>query len=297
MDLLLSFGNQIGASISRIKIFEEMGQQTQELRALYENLRSAQDRLIQSEKLASLRQLVSSIAHEFNNPLTPILGYSRLLLEKPNVDSERRQNAIEIIYRSAERLKRIVENLLSFSQERKPERAHVDINHLIEKTLELMDDDLRLGNIEVIKDLSPESLRIVADPNQIQQVFTNIILNAKQAIADTEKGGWLKVKTRLKEEGVVEISFVDNGPGIRNEILGRIFDPFFTTKPIGKGTGLGLSISYGIIKDHGGDIYALSKEGNGATFIIELPVLKNLSLQNPDRVLIPIQLMNNIKSG
>lgn len=282
LDFLLSLGNQIGTAISRIRIFEQMRQQTQELKALYENLKSTQERLIQSEKLASLEQFVSSIAHEFNNPLTPILGYSRLLLERPNVDLERRQNAIEVIYRSAERLKKIVENLFSFSQRSKPGRTYVNINHLIEKALELRYADLILSNIEIIKDLSPEVPRVVVDPDQIQQVFTNIILNAEQAISDNKESGWLKITTRIKDEGVVEISFADSGPGICNEILGKIFDPFFTTKPVGKSTGLGLSISYGIIRDHGGNIYALSEEGKGATFVIELPILEEPILAEPN---------------
>jgi signal transduction histidine kinase len=274
LDFLLSLGNQIGTAIAKVKIFEKMKQRTQELRILYENIKSAQERLIQSEKLASLGQLVLNIAHEVNNPLTPILGYSRLLLDKPKVDTERRQNAIEVIYKSAERLKKVVENLLSFSQEGKPGREYININYLIERAIELRGYDLKLGDIEIIKDLSPELPRIVADPNQIQQVFTNIILNAEQAMADTEKKGQLKVRTRVKEEGVVDISFSDNGPGIPKEILGKVFDPFFTTKPVGKGTGLGLSISYGIIRDHGGDIYALSEDGKGATLIIELPIFE-----------------------
>ncbi|MGE5443082.1 MAG: GAF domain-containing protein [Ignavibacteriales bacterium] len=274
LDFLTSLGNQIGTAIAKVKIFEEMKQQTQELKVLYETLKSAQERLVQSEKLASLGQLVSNIAHEVNNPLTPILGYSRLLLDKPGLDTERRRNAFEVIYKSAERLKKVIENLLSFSRERKAGREYVSINHLIEETLELRDYDLKLGSIEVIKNLSSELPRVVADPDQIRQVFTNIILNAEQAMVDAEIGGRLKVMTRVKGEGIVEISFADNGPGIRSEILGKVFDPFFTTKSVGKGTGLGLSISYRIIKDHGGDIYALSEEGKGATFIIELPILE-----------------------
>jgi two-component system NtrC family sensor kinase len=274
VNLLSALGDQIAIAISKAKIFEEMKQQTQELRVLYETLKSAQERLVQSEKLASLGQFVSNIAHEVNNPLTPILGYSRLLLDKPDLDAERRRNAIEIIYKSAERLKKVIENLLSFSRERKSGREYVSINHLIEEVLELRDRNLKLGNVEVIKNLSSELPRIVADPDEIRQVFTNIILNAEQAMAGAGSGGRLEVMTGIKEESIIEISFTDNGPGIRSEILGKVFDPFFTTKPVDKGTGLGLSISYGIIRDHGGDIYALSEEGKGATFIIELPILE-----------------------
>jgi signal transduction histidine kinase len=274
LNFLSSLGNQIGMAITKVKIFEQMNQQTQELKVLFENLKSAQERLIQSEKLAYLGKLLSNLAHEVNNPLTPILGYSRLLLDKPNVDTGRRQSALEVIHKSASRLKNVIENLLSFSQDRKPGREYVDINCLIEKALELRGYDLKVGEISIIKDLSPELPRIVADPNQIQQVFTNIIINAEQAMADAGNWGQLKVITRIKGEGVVMISFADNGPGIPKEILGKVFDPFITTKPVGKGEGLGLSISYGIIMDHGGDFYALSEEGKGAIFIIELPILE-----------------------
>jgi CheY-like chemotaxis protein len=114
----------------------------------------------------------------------------------------------------------------------------------------------------------------MADPNQLQQVFLNIILNAEQAMGKAHGKGQLIVRTRVKKEGVIEISFTDTGPGIPKEIIGKIFDPFFTTKPVGEGTGLGLPVAYGIIKEHGGRIYALSEEGKGATFIIELPILK-----------------------
>lgn len=274
LDFLSSLSNQIGMAIAKVKILEEMKRQTQELKVLYENLNGTQEQLIQSEKLASLGQLVSNITHEINNPLTPILGYTRLLLDKPDLDIGRRQSALEVIHKSAERLRKVVEDLLSFSQERRPEREYVNINYLIEEALRLRGYDSEPGDVVIIKDLSHDIPRIVADPNQIQQVFTNIILNAEQAMADAGKEGQLKVMTRVKKEGVVEISFTDNGPGIRNEMLGKVFDPFFTTKPVGKGTGLGLSISYGIIRDHDGNIYALSEEGKGTTFTIELPILE-----------------------
>jgi signal transduction histidine kinase len=272
--LLTTLGKQLGTAIAKAKMFEEMKQRTQELKALYEDLKSTQEWLIQSEKLASLGWLVSSASHEINNPLTPILGYSQLLLNKPEIDKERRQRFLAVINKSAKRIREIVENLLSFSREHKPRMKYLDINSLIEEIFEVGDCRLRLNNIDVAKDLDPELPRTMADPNQLQQAFINITLNAEQAMDGSQAKGQLKVRTRVKGNDIIEISFTDNGPGIPKEILGRIFDPFFTTKPEDKGTGFGLSVSYGLIKEHGGEIYALSEEGKGATFIIELPIVE-----------------------
>ncbi len=274
LDFLLSLGNQIGTAMAKAMMFEEMKQRAQELKALYENLKDTQERLIQSERLASLGDLVSSISHEIHNPLTPIIGYSQRLLMQPDLDEQKKQS-LEIIHSSALRVEKIIDKLLLFSRRYKPTREYVDINNIIEQTIEFRDYQLKLGNIEVIKDLDPKLPKTMADPNQLQHVFLNIILNAEQAIGDALGKGHLVVRTRAKQGGIIEISFTDDGPGIPKEIIVKIFDPFFTTKPVDKGTGLGLSVSYGIIRGHGGEIYALSGEGGkGATFKIELPILK-----------------------
>jgi PAS domain S-box-containing protein len=251
-----------GKAIAVVSVVEDLSER-----------KNIEEQLIQSEKLASLGQLVSSIAHEINNPLTPILGYSQLLLRQPDLD-ERKKRFLEAICISADRVVKIIDKLLSFSRKHKPTREYVDINYLIEKSLEFRDYQLGLSNIEVVKGLEPGLPKTMADPNQLQQVFLNIILNAEQAMGKAHGKGQLIVRTRVKKEGVIEISFTDTGPGIPKEIIGKIFDPFFTTKPVGEGTGLGLPVAYGIIKEHGGRIYALSEEGKGATFIIELPILK-----------------------
>ena len=274
LDFLLSLGNQIGTAIAKAKMFDEMKQRARELNALYENLKDTQEQLIQSEKLASLGELVSSIAHEINNPLTPILGYSELLLRRPCLD-EQNKKPLKVIHASADRVAKIIDKLLSFSRKYKLTREYLDINNIVEKALEFRGYQLKLGNIEVVKDLDTRLPKTIADQNQLQQVFLNIIVNAEQAMGDTHGKGQLTVRTRNKrEEGIIEISFADDGPGIPKAILGKIFDPFFTTKPIGEGTGLGLSVSYGIIKEHGGRIYALSEERKETNFIIELPILE-----------------------
>lgn len=274
LDFLFSLGNQIGTATAKAKTFEEAKQRTQELEGLYENLQSAQSQLIQSEKLASLGQLVSSIAHEINNPLTPILGYSQLLIAQTTVDQEKQEKFLRVINESAEKVKRIVENLLSFARTDKPNREYADLNKVVEKAVEFREYQLGIENIEVRRYFDPELPKTMADSNQLQQVFTNIILNAYHAMANMENGGGrLEVRTGSKDGKTVEITIADDGPGIADEVLNKIFDPFFTTKPPGIGTGLGLSVSYGIVKEHQGDIVVDTQIGKGTKFTVILPVL------------------------
>ncbi len=265
--LLSAMGDQIALAIAKAKMIEE--------------IRTAQEQLIQSEKLASLGQLISSIAHEINNPLTPILGYSQRLLVQPGID-EKEKRSLELIHSSAQRVAKIIEKLLSFSRKYKPERTYEDINHLVEQSLEFREYQLKLENIEIVKELDPELPKTMVDPNQIQQVFMNIILNAEQAINESRDHGQLKVETKIKKKDTIEISLSDDGPGIPKEFIGKVFDPFFTTKEPGKGTGLGLAVAYGIINEHGGEIHVSSEEGKGTTFVIELPVLRHEAILRDD---------------
>lgn len=273
VDFLFSLGNHIGTAIAEAKMFEEARERASELEELYENLKSAQDQLIQTEKLASLGQLVSSIAHEINNPLTPILGYSQMLLSHEEADPEKAQRYLEVIYQSADKVRKIVENLLSFARKDKPRREYADINNIIEKAVEFREYQLSLENVRVTMDLDPELPETMVDSNQMQQVFTNIILNAYHAISSSElHDGTIGMRTR-HSDGQIIITISDTGPGIPEEVLSKIFDPFFTTKPTGLGTGLGLSVSYGIIKEHDGEILVESGRGKGTTFVISIPVL------------------------
>ena len=232
--------------------------------------REIQSKLLQTEKMAALGQLVSGIAHELNNPLTAIMGYAQLLLghglAKPQQAEAGR------VFQEAERARRIVKNLLYFARENKPERVRVDLNEIVERTLALRSYELRIENILVECSLEPELPETMGDPYQLQQVVLNLLVNAEQALLEDRGRGhvWIRTQRSLANKIALEIS--DDGPGIAPSIALRIFDPFFTTKPAGIGTGLGLSIAYGIVHQHGGDVSVESQRGSGAKFIVELPV-------------------------
>ncbi|HXK32945.1 MAG TPA: ATP-binding protein [Dehalococcoidia bacterium] len=240
------------------------------LEAQRSQARLAQERLLQSEKMSSVGQLVSGVAHELNNPLTGIMGFAQLLLLKDLDEGVRQQ--VETIYAEAERASKIVSNLLSFARRRKAQKDPSNINTLIERVLELRNYDLRVRNIDTELDLDPDLPETMVDPNQMQQVFLNIILNAEQAMRSGGDTGTLRIRTRADGD-TIRISFADTGPGMSAETLRRIFDPFFTTKDAGEGTGLGLTISYNIIEEHGGRVWAESDGKRGTTFHIELPVV------------------------
>ena len=230
------------------------------------------EQLVQSEKMAAVGQLVSGVAHELNNPLAGVMGYSQLLLMNNGLDSKT-QSYLNKISKESDRAKNIVNNLLTFARKHKPEKKYLDINTILDQTIELRAYDLKVSNIQVQKNLDLELPKTMADFNQLQQVFLNIMNNAQQAIQESKGKGEIRIRTEKAGE-MIRIILEDNGPGIPEENLNKIFEPFFTTKEVGRGTGLGLSISYGIIQQHGGKIYARSILGQGATFVIELPVLK-----------------------
>ena len=233
--------------------------------------RLVQERLLQSEKMSSVGQLVSGVAHELNNPLTGIMGFAQLILLRQDLDDTIRKQ-VETIYAEAERTSKIVSNLLTFARRRKAQKEMVNLNTLLERVLELRNYDLRVRNIDVDLHLDPALPETMADANQVQQVFLNIIINAEQAMRAEGETGRLKITTRASGGDVIA-SFQDSGPGMDADTLRRIFDPFFTTKDAGDGTGLGLTISYGIIEEHGGRIWAESTRGRGTTFHIQLPVV------------------------
>ncbi len=246
-------------------------------------LKETQAQLVQSAKMAAVGQLGAGIAHELNNPLGGILGYAQFILEKfrkPDFgvnDFKACQRYLESIEREAARCKRIVENLLRFSRRpiaAKPEP--LDMARTIEETLSIVGHQLKLKNIKVIRNLKPNLAKVMGIVNQLQQVFTNLILNAQQAMPD---GGELRItaediidETTQKPSGV-KIEFADTGCGIPEEDLSRIFEPFFTTKQREKGTGLGLAVSYQIIQEHNGSISVKSEVGKGTAFTITLPTV------------------------
>ncbi len=227
------------------------------------------ERLLQSEKMASVGQLVSGVAHELNNPLTGVMGFSQLLLAGDLDDGVRSQ--IQTIYDEAERAAKIVQNLLSFARRRRPTKEMAEVNALVQRVLELRSYDFAVRNITLDMTLDTRMQTCWVDQDQIQQVLFNVIKNAKQAMIDAHGGGKLTVLTQGSATGA-RISIADDGPGIPPDIQRRIFDPFFTTKDAGEGTGLGLTICYGIIDEHGGRIWTENRPESGSVFHIELPV-------------------------
>jgi two-component system NtrC family sensor kinase len=261
ISLLIAVGSQVASAVERNVLYDET-------RQAYENLRRTQEQLLHSEKLAAVGQLISGVAHELNNPLTAILGYSQLLTSSGQVGPLALDYS-EKLYKQAQRTHRIVQNLLSFARQHKPERMPVRVNAILEDTLALRDYDLRMSQIRVHLDLAPDLPEAAADPHQLQQVFLNLINNAVDAILEKGADGDLWVRTGVESRQLF-IEFTDSGPGVKDS--SRVFDPFYTTKPVGKGTGLGLSICYGIITEHGGTIRVKNKPPRGASFLIELPL-------------------------
>jgi signal transduction histidine kinase len=234
-----------------------------------DNLKRLQTQFVQSEKLASIGQLVGGAAHEINNPLTAILGYSELLADDPAM-GERTRALAEKIREQARRTRALVNNLLSFARQVPSEqRTPLDINTVVNTAVQFRRLDLRGKNIRIDAQVSAGIPAVRADMNQMLQVFTNIINNAIYAMQEAG-GGTLTVRTLL-EKGNVVILFSDTGPGMRDPNL--VFDPFYTTKPVGQGTGLGLSICYGLIRDQSGHITCYNRPEGGATFRIELPAV------------------------
>jgi PAS domain S-box-containing protein len=258
-NLLVAISRQLATTIEKVRLYEET------CRA-YEDLRKTQEQLLQSEKMSAVGQLIAGVAHELNNPLTAILGYAQLL-ESEGLN-ERAQDYVGKLFKQAQRTHRVVQNLLSFARQRKPQRDDVDIRKVLDETLALRDYDLKINNIHVERDLPAEPALVIADPHQIEQVFLNIINNALDAILETGHNGKLKIRVNC-HAGHVCTQFIDDGPGIKEPK--RIFDPFYTTKSVGKGTGLGLSICYGIVKEHGGDITANNNPDGGAVIEVRLP--------------------------
>jgi two-component system NtrC family sensor kinase len=228
-----------------------------------------QAKLMHTEKMAAVGQLVSGVAHEVNNPLTAVLGFTDLLLESAEIPAHAKED-LRIILQEAQRTKQIVQNLLSFARQMPPQRDSVQLNTIVRRTLALRSYDFASHGVEVVERLNERVPDIIGDPHQLQQVFLNILNNAYDAVRETERQGHIEISTAVNE-GHAEVVFRDNGHGITYS--DRIFDPFFTTKEVGKGTGLGLSICYGIVREHGGEILCHNNDdGVGATFTVRLPV-------------------------
>lgn len=234
------------------------------------DIKRLQEQLIQAEKLAAMGQMLAGVAHELNNPLTAVLGVTELLRERVAGD-ESTKRQLELTHRQARRAARIVQNLLEFSRPASPQKKALDVNNLIDRTLQLHEHSLRRNAIEVDFHSQAGLPGVIGDANQLIQVFLNLVTNAEQAIREVRDSGRLQI--RLNTTGNrVSIAFQDDGVGIRPDALPRIFDPFYTTKRPGGGTGLGLSICMSIIREHGGTIEAESLPAGGSTFTVYLPL-------------------------
>jgi len=236
-----------------------------------------QVQLVQAAKMSALGQLVSGVAHELNNPLSVIVGYGQLLLAREVPTAVLRP--IELMVSQADRMAKIVRNLLLFARQRPAERTTVNVNEVLEQTLALRINQLTVSGIAVEKKFARGLPPVMADPHQIEQVFLNLLLNAEQAMLEGKTGGRIVLNTTVSRDGrMVHAEVIDDGPGIPHDALPHVFEPFFSTKPVGSGTGLGLSVSYGIVEEHGGHLVVESRPGR-TIFRLELPVAQTAAAQ------------------
>jgi signal transduction histidine kinase len=273
--LLESLAPQAAIAIDNASLHESLKDQMDELER-------TQDQLLQAEKLSAIGQLVAGVAHELNNPLTAIVGYSQLLLE--TCQDEQICEDLERIEREAQRSARIVQNLLSFARQSKMEKKPIELGDILNKTIDLLAYQLEVDNIKLLRDIAPAPMVVLGDRYQLQQVFLNLISNAHQAMRKAYGAGTLTIRAYPSNLHTAQLQFVDDGPGIPKEIIGRIFDPFFTTKDVGEGTGLGLSICLGIVQEHQGRIWPESQENHGATFTVELPLYEGPIVKQVEQV-------------
>jgi signal transduction histidine kinase len=251
------------------KAHTELNIAHQELSTYVQQLKESQEQLIQAEKLTSLGQMAASIAHEINNPLAGVLVYTQLLSKKMAGDTLKEEEALDYLSKmesEVSRCSRIIRNLLDFARQTEPMLRLVDINQVIEQVLAMVGHQAQLQNVEVVKEFSPSLPKVMADFDQLQQIFTNLTLNAIQAMPN---GGRLTIRSSAVDVEV-RIDVQDTGCGISKENMDKLFTPFFTTKAKGKGVGLGLAVAHGIIERHRGRIKVQSEVGKGTTFSVYL---------------------------
>jgi signal transduction histidine kinase len=245
-------------------------------------VKKAQRDIIRTEKLASVGRLSAGIAHEIGNPIGIVIGYLELL-RQTDITEDERAEYIQRTEDEVERINSIIRQLLEVSRPSNSGRMAVSVHNIVQDTADVLHVQPLMSNIELVLDLAAENDTVLADPNQLRQVFLNLVINAADAISGDEKltGGQLKLSTSLEKNGdqdnqdatdQLKILFADNGPGIAEENLSNIFDPFFTTKDPGRGTGLGLSVSFMIVESLGGKMTGTSEPGKGTTMVISLPL-------------------------
>jgi C4-dicarboxylate-specific signal transduction histidine kinase len=256
-----------------IHIMGDLHETTQEIQRRERELREKQEQLIQAGKLATLGELTTGVAHELNNPLNNIglfIGNAIDLVALGNADTARVLRDLHSALQQVRKATEIISHLRTFGRAAPVGREPVSINEVIERALSLMQEQCRLRQIRVDLDFSPEAPVVAGSPIQLEQVFINLLTNARDALGEAPRKE-IQIRTAVRA-GWVEITVSDTGPGIPEGLEQRVFDPFFTTKEVGKGTGLGLSITYGIVKDHGGSIAVVRAPGRGAAFFIRLPL-------------------------
>jgi two-component system NtrC family sensor kinase len=254
-----------------VRRLDELGQLATSFNEMTARLADARHQIYQANKLASLGRLAAGIAHEINNPLTGVLTYSSFLLKRAGDDQETRKD-LETIVHETKRCRDIVRGLLDFARQVPAKKSLVDVNQIVLRALHIVENQLRVQNIEVSPSLREDLPTIHADPNQLQQVLVNLLVNAADSFEREPRQIRLVTDTRrLESREMLEIQVTDNGAGIPEKNLGKIFEPFFTTKDK-KGTGLGLAVVWGIVSEHGGTIDVASKVGSGTTFTIRLPL-------------------------
>ncbi len=278
------FALQVAQAVRNAKLFQALEKKVEELKKAYRMLEETKTQLVESEKLAAIGRLVSGVAHEINNPLTSVLGYTELLLSVDVPDVMKKD--LQTVFNEAQRCRKIVQDLLIFARRQKLSLELVQVSALVDRTLESLLLELRKNSVEVLKNYA-KCPAVYLDSIQMQQVFLNILKNALQALESVKENRRIIISISVHEDKTLRLVFADNGPGISQEHADRIFDPFFTTKGVGQGTGLGLSLSYGIVKRHNGCILVESKEGQGAAFIIELPVVTETTDRNSETTVLP----------
>jgi C4-dicarboxylate-specific signal transduction histidine kinase len=258
-----------------IHIMGDLRETTAEMQRREQELRDKQEQLVQAGKLATLGELTTGVAHELNNPLNNtglFVGNAVDLIELGVADKGQIVRELRQAMQQVSKATQIISHLRTFGRAAPVSREPIPLRQVIERALSLVQEQLRLHEIEVTLDLGPEEPVVVGNPIQLEQVFINLLTNARDAVLDSSRKA-IRISASVGS-AAVEIAFVDTGHGIPSGLEGRIFDPFFTTKEVGKGTGLGLSITYGIVKEHGGTISVVSAPGEGATFLIHLPLAR-----------------------
>lgn len=277
MGLLADTFNSMAGDLKKYKENMENWTKTleEEVQKKTSEIMKAQDQLINAEKLASLGRMAAGVAHELNSPLTGIVTFSHLMLKRTPPENKLDIEDLEVIIEQANRCSKIIKSLLGFSRKTSSDKIHININDLTDSTVAMLRNQAKFHNIRFNISFDNTIPPVAVDPNQLQQVFINLLINAADAM--NEKGQITVITRTIAEAAAtgkqyIEIEVTDTGPGIPEDHIGKIFEPFFTTKPVGKGTGLGLSVSYGIIKKHGGNIFVRSESGKGASFFVRLPL-------------------------